>query len=91
MNQLNSIQQNRNGFTLVEILVVITLVILLAALSFTLVPKLRKRADAAKQVSIVQQIGPLMIWHTAEKNGLLPPIVTTQENGSLRSGCSGVW
>lgn len=83
MKKLTQFPRNRNGFTLVELLVVITIIITLAALSFTMVPKMRKRADAAKQISIVQQIGPLMVLFSTENNGSLPAGVSTKAKGSI--------
>jgi prepilin-type processing-associated H-X9-DG protein len=83
MKKPNQSPEQRSGFTLVEILVVITLIITLAALSFMMVTKMRKRADAAKQTSIMHQVGPLMVLHTTEKNGLLPATVSTKKEGSL--------
>jgi prepilin-type N-terminal cleavage/methylation domain-containing protein len=83
MNKSNSRLSARNGFTLVELLVVITIIITLAGLIFAMVTKMRKRADAAKQTSILHQIGPLMVLHTTERNGLLPATVSTKEYGSV--------
>lgn len=83
MNHSPCPPQTRNGFTLVELLVVITIIITLAALGLSMVTKMRQRAEAAKQVSILHQIGPLMMLHTTEKNGLLPATVSTKANGSL--------
>ena len=73
----------RKGFTLVELLVVITIIIALAAVTFVMVTKMRKRADAAKQTSILHQVGPLMVMYSTEKNGFLPATVTTKEAGSI--------
>lgn len=83
MKRSNHRLPTRNGFTLVELLVVITLIITLAGLIFAMVTKMRKRAEAAKQTSILHQVGPLMILHTTEKNGLLPATVSTKEYGSV--------
>lgn len=83
MKKTNQYPQIANGFTLVELLVVITIIIVLAVLSFTMVPKMRQRAESTKQTSILRQIGPLMVMNTTEKSGLLPATVTTKANGSV--------
>lgn len=75
----------RKGFTLVELLVVITIIITLAAVSFVMVTKMRKNADAAKQTSIMHEIGPLLMLFTTENNGQIPAGVHKKEleNGSF--------
>jgi prepilin-type processing-associated H-X9-DG protein len=75
----NASQRPPNGFTLVELLVVITIIITLAALGFTMVTKMRKNADAAKQTSILHEIGPLLILFSTENNGQIPAAVHKQE------------
>jgi prepilin-type N-terminal cleavage/methylation domain-containing protein len=64
--------RDRNGFTLVELLVVITIIVALAALGLGVMSKMRQRADSVKQISIVRQIGPLMTMHAGDNNGYLP-------------------
>lgn len=76
-------RRGKTGFTLTELLVVILIVVTVAGLLFAMVTKMRSRADAAKQTSILHQITPLMILHTTEKAGLLPETVSTKKNGSL--------
>lgn len=72
MKTNNHISRDRNGFTLVELLVVITIIITLAALGLVTMGKMRQRAESVKQTSIVHQIGPLMAMHAAENSGKLP-------------------
>lgn len=60
------------GFTLVELLVVIVIIATLAALSFTMIAKMRKNADAAKSVSNMRQIGSVMGLYAADNSMRLP-------------------
>ena len=83
MKKTTHLPRNHGGFTLVELLVVITIIITLAALGFVTMGKMRQRADAVKQTSIVHQIGPLMVLHATDNAGSLPATVTTKEKGSL--------
>lgn len=72
MKRSNYRLPTRKAFTLVELLVVITIVIALAALTFSTVTRMRKRADGVKQTSIMRQIGPLMVLHSTDNGGMLP-------------------
>jgi len=62
----------RRGFSLVEILVVIVILISLAAFVFVMLPKAKRRAEAAKSVANLRQIGTLVALHTVENNNRLP-------------------
>lgn len=64
---------HRTGFTLVELLVVFVIIATLAALAFTMGPKMKRRADAAKSVQNMRQIGALMATYAADNSSRLPP------------------
>ena len=63
-----------SGFTLVELLVVIAIIGTLAALAFTMGPKMLKRGAAAKSVQNIRQIGTLIMGYGVDHNGRLPPM-----------------
>jgi prepilin-type N-terminal cleavage/methylation domain-containing protein/prepilin-type processing-associated H-X9-DG protein len=62
----------RQGFTLVEILVTIVILITLAAFVFVMMPKAKRRAEAAKSVANLRQIGSLVMARAAENGNRLP-------------------
>lgn len=80
MKNPKALRRNKAAFSLVEILVVLVVIAALSALIFAMVTRMRKKADEAKQVSILHQIGPLMVLHTTEFNGLLPAGVAKPGN-----------
>jgi prepilin-type N-terminal cleavage/methylation domain-containing protein len=55
------------GFTLVELLVVIVIVVTLAAIGFTLALRMKKSANQAITTANLRQIGVAMITFTADK------------------------
>lgn len=65
----------RAGFTLVELLVVITIVAVLAALGFTIGPKMLNRAKAAEALQNIRQIAPVMATYASEHSMRLPAIL----------------
>jgi prepilin-type N-terminal cleavage/methylation domain-containing protein len=60
------------GFTLVEMLVVITIIVVLATLSFTGVTQFIKRAAAVKDTSTLRQISTCINMYAADNNDLVP-------------------
>ena len=75
------------GFTLTEVLVVITIILVLAFLSTLGVSKLRSAARGANCVSNLRQIGAAMISYAQERNGQLPALEAKNPNG----GGNGIW
>lgn len=59
----------RNGFTLTELLVVITIILALASVVFTVTRNLKDRAGAAKRLSEVRQAGSILLTKANETNG----------------------
>jgi prepilin-type N-terminal cleavage/methylation domain-containing protein len=72
--------QVRRGFTLVEMLVVITIIIVLAALSFVGVTRARESAQRSGSLSNLRQLGIAMTSFTVDNNGFLP--ATRKSNGT---------
>ena len=60
---------NRRGFTLVEILVSITIIIVLAGIIVTITGMIRERAKAAGRLSNIRQSGIVLLGMAAEANG----------------------
>ena len=76
----------RQGFTLVELLVVITIIIVLAALVFVVTGKIRANAQQANAVSALRQIGIANVAYYTENNGAINVIRDTGEWGSEFEG-----
>jgi prepilin-type N-terminal cleavage/methylation domain-containing protein/prepilin-type processing-associated H-X9-DG protein len=82
----------RRGFTLVELLVVITIIAVLASVAFTVGPKMLKRADGAKSVQNLRQIGLLMTTYASDNNNLLPaPEALPNATDPLASASGDLW
>jgi prepilin-type N-terminal cleavage/methylation domain-containing protein len=65
----------RAGFTLVELLVVITIIAVLAALIFVMVGKTREKAKAIVCINNLRQIGSALAAYAADNDGVMPPHV----------------
>lgn len=64
--------QNYRGFTLVEPLVTITIIVLLAGLSFMGITKAKEAANRSASTANLRQLGVTMIAFTVDNNGFLP-------------------
>ena len=74
------------GFTLVELLVVIVIIAALAALSFTVGPKMLRKAKATEAMQNMRQLGPLLSTIAADHEMKLPAILgpVTQPDGTTK-------
>jgi prepilin-type N-terminal cleavage/methylation domain-containing protein/prepilin-type processing-associated H-X9-DG protein len=64
--------RSRSGFTLIELLVTISIIAILAALSFGAVNQVRLRADRTAALSNLRQIGTAIVLYAADNNQVLP-------------------
>jgi prepilin-type N-terminal cleavage/methylation domain-containing protein/prepilin-type processing-associated H-X9-DG protein len=71
------------GFTMVEILVAIAILLVLALASIPLVMKMRESAHAVNCMSNLRQIGGVVIMYSGENGQKLPPLQpeTSRETG----------
>ncbi len=78
------IHRKTAGFTLVELLVVIVIVAALAAISFSLSTRMMKRADVAKSLQNIQQIGSMLAVYSSDNSSNLPAIkaITVDAEGN---------
>ena len=79
------------GFTLVELLVSITIIIALAALVFTVTGKIRASAQQANAVTALRQIGIAHVAYASENNGAINIMRDTGEVGSGHEGGGNAW
>ncbi|WP_309386000.1 prepilin-type N-terminal cleavage/methylation domain-containing protein [Cerasicoccus frondis] len=63
----------RLGFTLVELLVCISIIAILASILLVAIGAVRESAKESKSLSNLRQIATAMQMHTSENNGLYPP------------------
>ena len=76
-------RDTKNGFTLVEILVVLTIIGVLAALLFPVFSRVREDARRATCQSNLQQIGLAIGQYKGDNAGLYPPIFTSAQGKQL--------
>ena len=70
---MNAKPSSKRGFTLVELLVVITIVAALAALALGMANRGMAKAKGAKAISNMRQLGSLLGTYAGDNNNRLPP------------------
>jgi prepilin-type N-terminal cleavage/methylation domain-containing protein/prepilin-type processing-associated H-X9-DG protein len=75
----------KDGFTLVELLVVIVIIAALAALSFAVGPRMMLKARANAATQNLRQLGPLISTYASDHEMKLPPAKAsaTQPDGTI--------
>jgi prepilin-type N-terminal cleavage/methylation domain-containing protein/prepilin-type processing-associated H-X9-DG protein len=68
------LRNSPRGFTLIEVLVVMAIVVIIAALAVPALTRAIERAKAAKDMSNLRQIGLLVQTYLNDKDGILPVI-----------------
>ncbi len=79
--RLPTLLSAKRGFTLIEMLVVIVIIAVLAVASFSVGPKMMRRADAAKSIGNMRQIGALLASYASENSNKLPAPRADVPNG----------
>jgi prepilin-type N-terminal cleavage/methylation domain-containing protein len=70
----------RRAFTLTELLVVIVIIAIVAALLFPITGLVRSRADSTQCVSQLRQIGTAIAVYIGDNNGILPGPLTCKQS-----------
>ncbi|WP_348215005.1 type II secretion system protein [Luteolibacter sp.] len=76
-----------DGFTLVELLVVIVIIASLAALALTIGPRMLARGKATVSMENMRQISPLLTMYATDHSMKLPPILgpETKPDGTVQN------
>lgn len=74
--------RTHRGFTLTELLVVITIIVILVAISFSVVGKMRERGKSMVCIGNLRQLGSAIITYSADHNDRLLPLQGNKEDGS---------
>lgn len=79
-------QNDQNGFTLVELLVVISIIALLIAILLPALSKARRQAENIKCLANIRQFGMLYIGYTMDYKGYYPQGLRKQVTGGTFDG-----
>lgn len=85
--------QNHKGFTLVELLVTLTIIIILAALVFATINSFSRRGDSAKCISTLKNLTEAALSAKADNDGKFPAfkVYSFDANGFLSSNATIEW
>ena len=83
-------QAARRGFTLVELLVTITIIIVLAALVVAVTGKIKASAKQSNAIAALRQVGIANIAYSSENNGAINVVRDAGEKGAYE-GKGGKW
>ena len=89
MNQPSRLRSR--GFTLTELLIVIAIVAVLAAISFPLVTGMRERAHSAVCAQNLKQIGVGLLSYTAENSGRFPNSASSGQSSDVSHSNAICW
>lgn len=65
-------RRGRSGFTVMELLVAIAIVVVLAAIAFTVMGSMRDNADLAKAQQKIKDLGSAFVGYTTDNGGKMP-------------------
>jgi general secretion pathway protein G len=91
MGRFSSLRTNSRSFTLVELLVVISIIGLLAGLSFPAISGSMAKAKSSDCVNNLRQIGTAINLFASENNGYLPYATGPNAAGSANSYSFNHW
>ena len=83
-----TLSTKRNGFTLVEVLVVIAIIAVLAALLFAVFARVRERGRNASCQSNLRQIAMAMQQYVGDNDGVFPPMLVMADKSTPNSTSS---
>ncbi len=86
-----TLRPRRDGFTLVELIVCITIIIVMASLIFVVTGKIRASAQQSNAVSALRQIGIAHVAYASENNGAINVMRDAGEVGSGYEGGGNAW
>ena len=81
----------RRGFTLIEVLVVVAIILTLGALTFVGVGKITTAAHKAGSISDIKQLSAISLAGAGDNNGIFPRAHFTTDTGGLPFWFSWEW
>jgi prepilin-type processing-associated H-X9-DG protein/prepilin-type N-terminal cleavage/methylation domain-containing protein len=85
--QLGPIEFRRtSGFTLTELMVVIVIIVVLAAMTFMGASRMKAKARSAVCASNIRQVGMAMLSYTSDNQNKLPPLAEIDPRTGKQSG-----
>lgn len=92
MNQSHPIPARRDrGFTLTEVLIVIVITVVLAAVALTVTRRAMSSARSAKCIGNLRDIAAAALSYSAENNGCLPPLCQLDYGSAWSPAAANRW